>query len=110
MKIAAVTLAAISLAAATSAAAAASPASDMDYLKASRCRGIAAGVGADAAGLDAYLKAEGVARPAYIVQRGEQEFDHAKRQARGEGKDRLAAELAGPCMAYTAPAKSVAVR
>ncbi|MDB5446447.1 MAG: hypothetical protein JWQ97_1764 [Phenylobacterium sp.] len=113
MNIAAMTLAAVSLAAAasTAAAAAPSPASDMDYLKASRCRGIAAGMGADAAGLDAYLKAQGVVRAPNILERGEQERDHAKRQARGgEGKERLAAELAGPCIAYMAPAKAVAAR
>src|SRR5436305_5269167 len=107
MNIAATALAALSLAsAAGAAAAAAAPTSDMDYLKASRCRGIAAGLAVDAAGLDSYFKAEGRQRAPTIQSRADEEYARAKRQAHGEGKERLAAELAGPCLAYTGAAQT----
>src|SRR4051794_34089352 len=65
MKIA-IAIAALSLSAA-GAAAAAEHVTDVDYLKASRCRGIAAGLGADTVGLDAFLKAESRSRVDLIL-------------------------------------------
>jgi hypothetical protein len=110
MNITAIALVALSLSAAAGSTFAATPASDLDYLKASRCRGIATAVGADASALQAYLKAEGGSRAPYIQTRAEDEFDRARREARGEGRARLAAELAGPCVAYQGQARTLAAR
>jgi hypothetical protein len=109
MKVIAMVLAGASLVAAGSAAAS-DKVTDLDYLKASRCKGIATATGADTAGLDAYLKAAERGRQAVIVERGETEIDRAKREARGDRKARAEAELAGACSAYTGAGKDMAAR
>jgi len=103
MKYAALAFTSLSLAAGA-AAAAPVQATDMDYLRASRCRGLAAGLGADASGIEAYLKSASQGRSLSVQDRGAQEFAKAKRQAGGEAKPRLQAELSGACTAYAAPA------
>jgi opacity protein-like surface antigen len=90
------------LAAAGSAAAAVS---DVDYLKASRCRGLAEGglTTVDTAAMDAFIKNEGRTRNAFVTERGKSEFDKAKRETKTDNTDRkarLVAELTGPCQAY----------
>lgn len=90
------------LAAAGSASAAVS---DVDYLKASRCRGLAEGglAQVDVAAMDAFIKAEGRTRSAFVTDRGKTEFDKAKRETKTDNTDRkarLTAELTGPCQAY----------
>lgn len=90
------------LAAAGSAAAAVS---DVEYLKASRCRGLAdSGLAqVDTAALDAFVKSERSGRAPYVLERSKVEYDKAKREAKtdsGDRKARLAAELSGPCQAY----------
>lgn len=103
MNVAAVALASLSLASAASIAVAANAPTDVDYLQASRCRGIAVGLGADASGINTYLKHAAGGRSPGVLARADEEFDRAKRQARGDdGKDRLRAELSGPCAAYAA--------
>jgi hypothetical protein len=109
MNITAITLAALGLASAGTVAIAA-PVSDVDYLRASRCGGIAAGIGADSSAIDAYLKAAGQSRSTTIIDRGAEEFAKAKREGKGEGKARLSAELSGACAAYTAKSQAVATR
>jgi hypothetical protein len=100
MNIAAIAVAAVTLLGAGSAAAAVS---DVDYLKANRCKGLAAGLGSDTASLDAFIKAEGRSRHPMILQRAGDEFAKARRAGgRTDGRERLAAELSGPCMAYVA--------
>ncbi len=103
MKFAALAIAAAGLLSAGSAAAAVS---DVDYLRANRCKGLAAGLGAETAGLDAFIKVEGRTRHPMIQQRAQDEFAKARRAgARTDGRERLTAELSGPCSAYTAAAK-----
>ena len=102
MKLNAITLTAAGVLAAAGSAAAAS---DVDYLRASRCRGLAAsGVAAvDTAAMDAFLKTEGRTRTTFVMDRGKAEFDRAKREGKtdsAERKARLTAELNGPCQAY----------
>jgi hypothetical protein len=80
MKFAAVLLVAAGLATA-GAASASTIKTDLDYLKASRCKGIASGLGADTTSLDAALKAESRIRNPVIVGRGKDELDRGKRQA-----------------------------
>jgi hypothetical protein len=101
MKSAAIVLAVLSLATAD-AAAASDRLSDIDYLKANRCRGLAAGLRVgDTASLDAMLKTEGRTRNAVILQRGEDEMSRGRREAaKADIKERLTAEMNGPCMAY----------
>lgn len=104
MKFAAIAIAAATLAAAAgSAAVAAERVSDMDYMRASRCKGLATtltGV-VDAGSIDAYLKSAKGARSPVVYDRADAEFDRAKREARSEDrKARLTAELTGPCSAY----------
>lgn len=106
-------LAAVSLAIAGTVAGAAQSASrltDVDYLKANRCKGLAAGLGAgDTAGLDALIKAEGVSRPPVIYDQGQKEVERAKKDAsHTDGKERLTAELNGPCVAYLSGGKETA--
>jgi len=106
MKFAAIVLVAASMASAGAASAAtAGIKTDLDYLRASRCRGLAAGMGADTAGLDSALKAEGRARAPVILSRGQDEMERGKRDARNANKkDSVAAELSGPCTAYVGSA------
>ncbi|HSV02728.1 MAG TPA: hypothetical protein VLI41_05935 [Phenylobacterium sp.] len=101
MKVAAIALTVVSFAIAGTAAAS-SRVTDLDYLKANRCKGLAVGMGsADTTGLDAFIKAEGRSRDPIILSRAEEELHRAQRQAKDANlKDKLSAELAGPCMAY----------
>jgi hypothetical protein len=87
-------------------AAAADRVSDVDYLRASRCKGLAAAQGgADTAGLDAFLKDQGRNRLPYIQEQGQAERARGKRDgANAAMKERVAAELSGPCGAYMKPA------
>ena len=108
MKTAAIALAAVGLFTA-GAASASDRVSDLDYMKASRCKGLATGLGADSAGLDAFLKEQGRSRSQIVVDRGEDEMTRGKREAsKSDSKDRVSAELTGPCMAYAGSSKGVA--
>ena len=99
MKLAAILIVGASLVAAGTATA--SPRiSDLDYLRASRCKGLAESLGGDTVGVDALLKSARASRASVIVDRGQTELSRAKREARGDRKDRLTAELAGGCAAY----------
>ena len=84
--------------------------SDLDYLKASRCKAIATGLGSgDTAALDAMLKTQGRSRSDAVLQRASEEMDRAKHEtAQTDRKDRLSAELAGPCVAYMSGGKEMA--
>ena len=108
MKTAAIALAAAGLLAA-GAAAASDRVSDLDYMKASRCKGLATGLGADSTGLDAFLKVQSRSRSPVVFDRGEDEMKRGKREAsKADLKDKVSAELSGPCLAYTGPAKDMA--
>jgi len=102
----------IALVAATFTAGAASAAvTDVDYLKANRCKGLATGIEGvvDPAALNSFIKAERGARASYIVNRGEEEFNKARREAKSaDRKDRLTAELTNACQAYLGPTSNVA--
>ncbi|WP_372784305.1 hypothetical protein [Phenylobacterium sp.] len=100
MKSAAIVLAVLSLSTA-GAAAASDKLNDMDYLKANRCLGLAAAMNVDTTSLNAMLKTEGRSRSEPILLRGQDELARAKHDAdRASYKERLTAELNGPCMAY----------
>lgn len=100
MKITAVLLATLALASA-GVAAASEKFTDVDYLKANRCRGLAESLGGDTAGLDSLIKAEGRVRVDAIYTQGQKEMARGKKEASGvDARERLTAELNGPCMAY----------
>ena len=100
----------MSLSFAATGAFAASPATDVDYLKASRCKGIAVGVGGvDTAQLDAFLKREGRVREPTILERAAAAQASAKREARNtERQPKLTAELQGTCAVYMNGGEQVA--
>jgi hypothetical protein len=92
-------------AAAAAGAASAASGTDTDYLRASRCKGLASGAlgQVDTAALDAYLKAEGRRRTTNVLDRGQEALDKAKREAARSNEARkaqLTAELNGPCQVY----------
>ena len=109
MRFAAVLL--VTLATATAGAAYGSPkVTDVDYLRANRCKGLAEGLGgADTANVDAMIKAEGRNRSDAVVLRASEELSRGKREAgHADLKDRLTAELNGPCTAYLSGGKEMA--
>lgn len=89
----------------TAAGTASAAVSDVEYLKANRCRGLAAAelANVDVAALDAFLKAEKRSRTTFVADRGQAEMDRARREAKTtnpERKARLTAELTGPCQVF----------
>jgi hypothetical protein len=84
---------------------------DVDYMKANRCKGLATSIEGvvDPAALNSFIKAERGARATYVVDRGEEEFKRAKKEGKSaDRKERLTAELTGPCQAFLGGATSVA--
>jgi len=108
MKTAAIALVAVGLLTA-GAASASDRVTDLDYMKAARCKGLATGLGADSAGIDAFLKEQGRSRSQIVLDRGSDEMTRGKRDAsKSDSKDRVNAELSGPCMAYSGSSKGIA--
>lgn len=84
---------------------------DVDYLRANRCKGLATSIEGvvDPAALTSVIKAERGARATYVVDRGEEEFNKARKEAKSQDrKARLTAELTGACQAYLGGATSIA--
>jgi hypothetical protein len=96
----------ILFAAGATAASAQPKASDSQYLQASRCAGLASSAnlgGADAAGIDGWLKANSEGRPTFITERAGQVRRTAQVQANrasGLEKQQLTSELGGACASY----------
>lgn len=92
------------------AAAASAHISDLDWLKANRCKGLATTLGGgDTASLDAMIKAEGRSRNEAVIQRASDELNRARKEAaKSDLKDRLTAELNGPCVALMSAGKDAA--
>ena len=84
----------------------------MDYLRANRCRGLAEGLGSgDTAGLDGLIKTEGRSRVETIYSKGQEELARGKRDAASrDARDRLSAELNGPCTTYLSGAHDAAAK
>lgn len=112
MKFAAIAIIAVGIAAAGSASAA-NRVTDVEFLKANRCKGLATtltGV-VDVSAIDAYIKSVQGARAPYVFDRADTEFDRARREARSDDrKARLTAELTTECAAYLGDPASVAKR
>lgn len=102
---------ALAIAAFAGSASAAERVTDVDYLKANRCKGLATSIEGvvDPAALNSFVKAERGARASYVVDRGEEEFQRARKEAKSQDrKQRLTAELTGACQAYLGGSTSVA--
>lgn len=111
MKVAAITLAAATVLFVGGAAQASEKVSDVDYLKANRCKGLAASIDGvvDEAALASFVKGARGARANYIIERGDAEFQRARKEARSDDrKARLTAELTGPCQAFLGGESSMA--
>jgi hypothetical protein len=95
-----------------SAATATAHLSDVDYLKANRCRGLAEGFGVtNASGIDALIKSEGRNRIEVVYERAQREQVQGKRDAaKSDGKDRFQAELNGYCSAFLGGADTASAR
>lgn len=97
---------ALTAAVATAASAQPNRLTDVEYLQAARCSGLAASeaLGAmDTASVEALLKAQRLGRAGYIVDKAEQSKADAKRlanRAKAERKAGLLAERAGTCARY----------
>lgn len=92
-------------------AAAAAPrhVSDLDYLNAKRCHGLAVGLGAaaEAGRLGAFVESEGRMRIAAVTDMGMDEYRRAKRQAADvAAQPRYRAELDQRCAGYMAGAET----
>lgn len=102
----AMTVIALTCAVATTASARANHLTDVEYLQAARCSGLAASeaLGAvDTASIDAMLKTESRGRVGFIVDKADQAKSDAKRiasRAKAERKAGLQAELSGACARY----------
>lgn len=100
MRIIPLAIAVIGLAVAAPAMAA-SKVTDVEYIQAARCLGIAQGLAADTGALEAFVKAAGRTRLSYIQLRADEEQARGKRDARSSGRtERATAELNGPCQAF----------
>lgn len=103
-----IAIAAIAMTAAVATTASAQPTrlTDVEYLQAARCRGLAASeaLGAmNTAAIDAMLKAQTLGRSGYIVDKADQARAEAQRtanRARAERKSGLLAERDGACKRY----------
>ena len=103
MRIAAITLAAAAALMTAGSALAAAQVTDVDFIKASRCRGIATSAAADTADLDAWLKSASKTRSMAVMDKASVAEDAGRREAKttnAERKARLANELSGPCQAF----------
>lgn len=110
MRIAAIALAAAGLFAAGSAIAA-ERVSDSAFIKANRCRGLAAAEGmgqVDTQSLDAFIKEQGHSRMSPVMDMAAREKTRARREAASlDRREKLQAELNGPCMALIGHGKDV---
>jgi hypothetical protein len=110
MKVAAIVIATLSLATA-GAAAAQDQVSDQAFMKANRCKGLAMGLGADATTVKTFVKAQSRSRADMIIYRGQALAGDAQREAADPAKkEKLSAEFAADCSAFTGGASSVAAR
>ena len=99
MRLLTLALAVSSLAAAGSALAA--PVTDVGYMQAARCKGLAEGVGQPTPALDAFLKKQSYVREDAVVQRGKEEEERGRHEvASGGDKAQAEAQLSGVCAAY----------
>jgi hypothetical protein len=109
MKILAITLAAAGLLASGSASAG-ERMTDVAFLKAARCNGLAKAVPGvvDEQALDALYKGAASGRQPFVADRADQAFADGKREGRTASKEKTTAELTGACAALLSNPSSVA--
>lgn len=77
--------------------------SDVAYIAASRCEGLAQGAKVDTASIKSLLVNQDSGRNTYILEKADQERDNAKHKAsnaQGYNLQSVNAELSGACQAY----------
>ena len=108
MKFVGLVLAAAAVASA-GAAAAQDQVSDQAFLQASRCKGIALGLGVDVKAVRHFISVQGQSRADMILHYGQAEAGKAEREARDPARRAaLAAELASACKPYVGAAAATA--
>jgi hypothetical protein len=98
-----VAIVALACAAATTATAQPGRLTDIEYLQAARCSGLAAAQGMDTSAYDAVLKSQRVGRAGFIQDKADTTKSEAKRliaRAGAERKPVLLAELDGACRRF----------
>ena len=103
MRLVSLTLAGLGLSfvLAGAAAAASDQVTDIVYLKANRCRGLAAGLASDTAGFDAFIKSQDRFRAPVVGQLAGEEQEKARREAKNPQRAAKAqSELSDLCQAY----------
>ena len=76
---------------------------DVSFIQASRCRGIASVTAAGTTDLDSWLKAASRSRDSSVIAKAANAQDAGRREVKttnAERKARLAVELSGPCQAF----------
>jgi hypothetical protein len=100
MRLAVIALAALGFASA-GAAFAQDQVSDTAFMQANRCKGLALGLGMDAAGLKTFVRQQSRSRADMIIYRGQGLASQAQREAADPAKkEKLAAEYTSACAAF----------
>lgn len=100
MRLAVVAFAALGLASA-GAAHAQDPVSDAAFMQASRCKGLAAGLGMDAAAVKTFIRQQSRSRADMVIYRSQGLASQAQREAADPArKQKLSAEYASACAAF----------
>lgn len=84
---------------ATASAACAAQVSDVSYMQAARCKGLAEGSGKSTPALDSFLKKQGYVREEAVLVRAKEEQERGRHEARN-ASDQAQAQLSGVCAAY----------
>jgi hypothetical protein len=110
MRVVAIAAALICVASA-GAAAAQDQVSDAAFMQANRCKGLAMGLGLDAAAAKSFIRVQSRSRADMIIYRGQGLASQAQRDAADPAKkDKASAEFASDCAAFGAAGESVAGR
>ena len=108
MLLVATLVAATAVGAVTPANAKDAPLSDIAYMAAARCQGLADGLGRDASALKRVVSSESAGRVAFVYDRAAEIRSEASREARRAGEDarrHLIAESDGACAQFVKPAQ-----
>lgn len=90
---------------------AATPLTDVAYMQAARCAGLAEGSGLDVSQVNALLQKQDTGRMSFVYDKADELRSDARREARradGYEKTRIASELSGACRAYLGGAQQSA--
>jgi hypothetical protein len=84
---------------ASAATAVAAPVTDVGYIQAAHCKGVADGSGKSSAALDTFIRKQGYVREEAVVVRAKEEVERGRHEAKN-ASDQAQAELSGVCAAW----------